>query len=231
MGRVLHSGHLTSFYDFHDFFLALVGIWVYDPWCDSNSWLTLLEFVQRSLNSKPWGCAHRVLQRQLPVASWPFLAALISQVFPSLNSLRQTHGLSSGLARILVSIAPYSESLKQRWKQAPHAQGWVFLRRPRRPAEGDSSLPSEVRRKGLEGVWRAQEPMSGVRLPRIQSWLPSRPLDSGQVTSPSVLVSPFVIRKLSLFPSEENCKARVNYCTRSCYYSAWYTVSVHPVHY
>ena len=34
-------------------FLALVGIWVYDPWCDSNCWLTLLEFVQRSLNSKP----------------------------------------------------------------------------------------------------------------------------------------------------------------------------------
>lgn len=68
-------------------FLALVGIWVYDPWCDSNSWLTLLKFVQRSLNSKLWGCAHRVLQRQLPVASWPW-ASLISQVFPSLNSVR-----------------------------------------------------------------------------------------------------------------------------------------------
>ena len=68
-------------------FLALVGIWVYDPWCDSNSWLTLLEFVQRFLNSKLWGCAHRVLQRQLPVASWPW-ASLISQVFPSLNSVR-----------------------------------------------------------------------------------------------------------------------------------------------
>ena len=54
----------------------------------------------------------------------------------------------------------------------------------------------------------AQEPMSGVRLPRIQSRLPTQPLDSGQVTSPSVLVSPFVIRK-PLFPSKENCEARI----------------------
>ena len=71
------------------------------------------------------------------------------------------------------------------------------------PSEGDSSLPSEVRKKGPEGVRRDQEPMSGVRLPRIQSWLPTQPLDSGQVTSPSVLVSPFVIRKPSLFPSKK----------------------------
>lgn len=103
----LRAGHLACFHDFITF-LPLVSIWVYDLWCVSNSCLTLLEFVQRSLNLKPEALLIGFPRQQHSVASWPWL--LWSHRLPLfLNCMRQTHSLSPGLARFLILVAPYSD--------------------------------------------------------------------------------------------------------------------------
>lgn len=76
--------------------------------------------------------------------------------------MRQTHSLFPGLARFLVLIAPYSESLKQRFQQDLHAAGLSIDMVGHPEADqggllmGIHALPSEVTKRGPRAVLRAQ---------------------------------------------------------------------------
>lgn len=140
-----------------------------------------------------------------------FPLALVSQISQASSSpdwMRQIHSLSPGLARFLVLIAPYCESLKQRPKQDLHAAGpsvdgvgrpeadqrGLLGARSRNPEIMTMVCPQEVTQRGPESGFRAPELDCLGSNPRSPTWFHHSLLT--WVTNPSVLWLPPVIKEI-----------------------------------